>query len=59
MLRVGEDELVDVMALFKINIARQASSQREREHLRAQTVRRFARRGPHKAPANSVAKRST
>jgi hypothetical protein len=47
---LGEDELVDVMALFKINIARQASLQRERERLRAQTVRRFGRRGPHKAP---------
>jgi hypothetical protein len=40
---LGEDDLADVMALFKANIARRAWLQRERERLRTQAERRFRR----------------
>ena len=46
---LGEEELVDVMAIFKVNIARQASLQLERERLRVQTERRFHSRTSKKA----------
>lgn len=54
---LGEDELVDVMALFKVNIARKASLQREREHLRAQTVRRLQSRRSRTASKQLSGKR--
>jgi hypothetical protein len=54
---LGEDELVDVLALFKTNIARKAALQREREHLRAQTVRRFRPRRPRTTPKQLSSKR--
>ena len=38
---MGEDELADVLAVFKTNIARRASLQQECERVRSQVRRRF------------------
>lgn len=38
---LGQEELVDTIAMWKVNLAKQADLQRERERLRTRTKRRF------------------
>ena len=54
---LGENELVDVMAAFIVNIATKASLQRERERLRDEAIRRLRRRRPRTPAIQNARKR--